>query len=314
MAGEHEYGYKVRLLKIMRALLEQPYRYTRKELADIYGVHADTIKQDFEVFKTAGFDLDHNRQYRYAFKADKPFEELKSLLDLSEGDQLRLLRALENVEPGNPEFEQLQRRLAALIEFGQKEHNYLRRPYLTKVNLLEKAKEEKRQAILVDYRSSNSNVVADRLVEPFEAKAEDDILHAYDVDKQQLRHFRFSRIKRIQITERPWAYEEEHKILATDPFRIVDDQQVMVHLRLRVGAYNELIERFPATKAYIQEDAAEKDIYDFQARVNHQFYGLTNFILGFHHQIVEVLEPEELRVHLRREVDRMTGLTGLNRI
>ncbi|MCB9289647.1 MAG: WYL domain-containing protein [Lewinellaceae bacterium] len=306
MAGEQEFGTKMRLLMVMRALLEQPYRYTKKELARRFKVDPDTIKSDFEAFKNAGFDLDHDKKtYRYAFKADKPYEELKSMLDLSEADQLRLLRAISEVEPGNPEFEQLKRRLASLIEYAQKEHNYLRRPYLTKVNLLEKARLEKRRALLVDYHSSNSNVVADRLVEPFYAKAEDDILQAFDVDKKKLRHFRFSRMKRIRLTDTPWAYEKEHKILATDPFRIVDDQQVMVHLRLRVGAYNELVERFPLSKAYIQEDAADEGIYDFQARVNHKFYGLTNFILGFHHQIVEVLEPEELKAHLRREVGRM---------
>ena len=127
------------------------------------------------------------------------------------------------------------------------------------------------------------------------------------MDKKELRHFRISRIKRIRPTETPWAYEDQHQVLATDPFRIVDDRQVMVHLRLKVGAYNELVERFPLSKAYIQEDAQEEGIYDFQARVNHQFFGLTNFILGFHHQIVEVLEPEGLKAHLRGEMDRMTG-------
>ena len=129
MAGEQEFGTKMRLLMVMRALLEQPYRYTKKELARRFKVDPDTIKSDFEAFKNAGFDLDHDKKtYRYAFKADKPYEELKSMLDLSEADQLRLLRAISEVEPGNPEFEQLKRRLASLIEYAQKEHNCLRRP------------------------------------------------------------------------------------------------------------------------------------------------------------------------------------------
>lgn len=306
MGREAEYGTKMRLLRVMRALLERPYGYTKKQLANIYDVDPSTIKEDFTAFRNAGFDLDYNKKYRYAFKADKPYEELKSLLQLSEADQLRLLQAIKDVEPGNPQFEELKERLASLIEYTQREHRYMRRPYLTKVKLLEKAREEKRQAILIDYRSSNSNVVADRLVEPFHAKAEDDILQAFDVNKQELRHFRFSRIKRIQLTDTSWAHEDRHQILATDPFRIVDDDQVIVHLRLRVGAYNELIERFPATKAHIQEDAVEKDIYDFQAPVNHRFYGLSNFILGFHHQIVEILKPESLKEHLRKEVQRMS--------
>ncbi len=303
---EHEYGTKARLLRVMRAIMEQPFRYTKKELAELYGVHEDTIKQDFEAFRTAGFDLEYDRgTYRYGFKVDKPFEELKSLFQLEEADLLRLLRAFDQLALGDPEFVRLRDRLASLLEYTQREHAYMRRPYLTKVKLLEQARTEKRQVLLVDYHSSNSNVVADRRVEPFFARAEDDILQAFDVDKQLLRHFRLSRIKRIRLLDAPWAYEEKHQILATDPFRIVGDQQVMVHLRLRVGAYNELVERFPASKAYVQEDAEDEGVFDFQCRVNHRFYGLTNFILGFHHQIVEVLEPEELKTHLQAEAQRM---------
>lgn len=305
MAKEHEYGTKTRILRIMKALQDWPFHYTRQMLAKRYGVHADTIKEDLTAIRNAGFDLEYNKAYRYGFSADMPYEELKSMLQLSEADQLRLLKALGEVEPGNPQFEALSRRIASLLGNAKKEKSLLRRPYLTKVDLLDTAKIEKCQVVLIDYRSSNSNVVADRLVEPFYAKAEDDILQAFDVDKKELRHFRISRIKRIQKTDSPWAFEDQHKILATDPFRIVDDEQVMVHLRLKVGAYNELVERFPLSKAYIQEDAFEKDIFDFQARVNHQFYGLTNFILGFHHQIVEVLEPDRLKEHLRREIRKM---------
>lgn len=305
MAGEPEFGTKMRLLLVMRNLLEAPYTYTKKQLAERFGVDPDTIKADLEAFRNAGFDYEYDQRFCYAFKVDRPYEELKSMFQLSEEDQLRLLQALTKIEPGNPQFEALKRKLATVMEIAQKEHHYLRRPYLTKVDLLEKAKNEKRQVLLVEYRSSNSNEITDRLVEPFYAKAEDDILQAYDVRKQELKHFRLSRFKRIQLLDSPWVYEEQHKILATDPFRIVDDQQVMVHLRLTIGAYNELVERFPLSKAYIQEDAVEEGIYDFQCRVNHNFYGLTNFILGFHHRIVEIIEPESLKVHLREKIQQM---------
>jgi predicted DNA-binding transcriptional regulator YafY len=303
---EHEYGTKVRLLRVMQAIMEQPYRYTKKGLAELYGVHEDTIKQDFDAFRTAGFELDYDTRYRYGFKVDKPYEELKSLFQLSETNQLGLLKAVSELAAGHPEFETLRDRLASLLEYTQREHAYMRRPYLTKVKLLEQAKAEKRQVLLLDYHSSNSNMVADRRVEPFFFKAEEDILQAFDVDKEKLRHFRLSRIKRIRLLDTPWSYEGQHQVLATDPFRIVDNRQVMVHLRMRVGAYNELVERFPASKAYIQEDAEDEGVYDFQCQVNHRFFGLTNFILGFYHQIVEILEPEELKAHLQAEIRKMT--------
>jgi predicted DNA-binding transcriptional regulator YafY len=325
---EHEHGTKQRIIRLFKAIQEQPFRYTRKELADLMGVHPDTIKHDIEIIKNVGYDLDYDkRSFRYGFAQDQPFEELKELLALNEGEQLHLLQALKSMQPESKAIKQLVERLSASFglqaqldsgygeaRLSQEEERMaeysprpeqLRRPYLTKFQLLEQARQQKVQVVLVGYRSSNSNEVRDRMVEPFHAKMEDDTVQAYDVEKKKLRHFLLSRILRIQMTDQPWQYEHKHHKQATDPFRIVDDKQELVHLRLKVGAYNELVERFPLTKAYIQEDGADEHIYDFQCSVNHKFYGLTNFILGFHHQIVEVIGPERLKAHLRKEVGRM---------
>ncbi|NBC09613.1 MAG: WYL domain-containing protein [Bacteroidetes bacterium] len=316
---EHEYGTKARLLRVLIAIQEQPYRYTKRELAELYGVDPDTIKHDIESMRNAGFQVKPDQKHRYGFAADKPFEDLKALLQLEEAEQLLLLRALGQVDAVPEKLLALQQRLAAI--FGNRQDypgaadtpgavstpgpEHWRRPYLTKFQLLQQAREQKCQVVLLDYRSSNSNQVGDRLVEPFHARIEDDTVQAFDVDKQALRHFRISRIRRIRMTDTSWAHESKHQVLATDPFRIVEDQQVLVHLRLQVGAYNELVERYPLTKAYIQEDAERDNVYDFQCRVNHNFYGLTNFILGFHHQVIEVIAPEELKRHLERERERM---------
>jgi predicted DNA-binding transcriptional regulator YafY len=315
----HEYSTKSRLLKVLRAVQEQPYRYTKRELADLYGVSADTIKNDFEAIRNTGFDLDYDSSYRYAFAADKPFEDLKALLQLNESEQLLLLRALNHMDSPSEKITQLQKRLSSI--FGNRQDypgaadtpravstpgpEHWRRPYLTKFQLLQQAQEQKIQVVLLGYRSSNSNVVSDRRVEPFHTRIEDDTVQAFDLDKEDTRHFRISRIRRIRMTDTHWTREDGHKVLATDPFRIVDDQQVLVHLRLKVGAYNELVERYPLTKAYIQEDAQQENVYDFQCRVNHKFYGLTNFILGFHHQVIEVIAPEALKRHLEQERERM---------
>lgn len=311
----HEYGTKTRLIRIFRAIQEQPYRYTKSELAEKYDVSKDTVKGDIEAIRNAGYELEYDEAFRYGFAADKPFENLKALLQLEDADQLRLLKALEELEGPSDKIMQLQQRLAAV--FGNRTDfpgagdpagvattpgsEHWRRPYLTKYQLLQQAIENKVQVKLLDYRSSNSNVVSDRLVEPFHARIEDDTVQAWDVDKKMLRHFRISRIRRIRITQQNWEYEPKHQKLATDPFRIVEDKQVMVHLRLKVGAYNELVERYPLTKAYIQEDAELDNVFDFQCQVNHRFYGLSNFILGFHHQVIEVIAPEALKQHLKEE-------------
>ena len=216
------------------------------------------------------------------------------------------MEAIDQIAAHTRRGERLKKKLASLYDYHRLGHAYLRKPYLSKVDILLQAKNEKRNVILQDYKSSNSNVISDRMVEPFHPSPPDDVLHAYDLEKKALRHYRISRITRVKLLDEIWQHEGQHQVLLTDPFRIVDSRQEMIHLRLKVGAYNELIERFPLAKAYLTE--AEEDIYDFQCMVNHRFIGLTNFILGYYHQLVEVLEPESLLVHLQEEVKKMKFL------
>lgn len=304
MAKEAEYSTRTRILRVLRAILDRPYAYTKKELAERYGVSPDTIKGDIEAMQNAGFELRQDERYRYAFVANQPHKQLKDLLHFSEEEQSLLHEAIDNLPASTERHQKLKQKLSALYDFRRLGHTYLRKPYLAKVDLLLQAQAEKRQVLLVDYRSSNSNTISTRLVEPFHVSPPEDMLHVFDIHKHILRHFRISRFSRVQLTDTPWQFEGHHNILPTDPFRIVSNDQVNVHLRLGVGACNELQERFPLTKAYLEE-SEEPGMFDFQCKVNRRFLGLSNFILGFYHQKIEVVEPEELKEHLREAVRGM---------
>ena len=291
-------------MRVLLAILEYPNGYTKQQLADRYGVSTDTITGDFRAIETAGFVLEKDERHRYAFKTDKPLRQLKDLLHFSAEDQVSLHQAIDNLPVSSERARQLKAKLSSLYDFRRLGHAYLRKPHLTKVDLLMQAKTEKCQVYLIDYRSSNSNAISTRLVEPFHISPADDTLQAFDVDKRTLRHFRITRFTRVQLTDLPWQHEGHHNIMHIDPFRIVDNNQVTVHLRLGVGAYNELVERYPLTRSHIEE-TDDPNIFDFQCAVNHRFFGLSNFILGFYHQHIEVLEPEGLKAHLREELGRM---------
>lgn len=299
-----EYSARTRVMRILRAIMEQPYRYTKNELADLYAVHRDTITGDFEAIKNAGFVLKSDTKGRYTFVENKPFKQLKDLLHFSEEDQALLHQAIDSLPGGSERQNRLKTKLAALYDFNRLGHSYLRKPYLTKVDRLLEAQKEKKQVQLVGYRSSNSNTVSDRLVEPFHLNPSEDTLQAFDAEKKLLRHFRISRIRHVNLLDTPWQYEGYHNIMRTDPFRIVNNQQESIHLRLKVSAYNELIERYPLTKSYVEE-TEDPNVFDFQCNVNADYYGLSNFILSFPADQIEVLGPDSLRAHLRGLVERL---------
>lgn len=295
---------RARIAHIFRLLLEQPHRFTIRELAEKLGVSPDTIEGDFNAVRSVGYVIQPDDKHRYAFTLEKPFRQLKDLLHFSAEDQTLLYQAIDNL-PGNTERQRrLKAKLGSLYDYSRLGHAYLRRPYLNKVDALEQARKEKKQVILEGYHSSNSSTISDRRVEPFHVAPAEDMLHAFDVEKRLVRHFRISRFIRVKILDAPWQHEGHHNIMLTDPFRIVSNDQVMVHLRLSVGAYNELTERYPLTRSHILE-TSDPEVFDFQCGVNRNFLGLSNFILGFYHLNIEVVSPESLRDHLRREVEKM---------
>jgi predicted DNA-binding transcriptional regulator YafY len=297
---------KYRLLAILKILIESPYQYTKKALATMYNVDPKTIKNDFEELRDADFNVDYDHQYRYAIIPNKPLQHLEDMLFFTESEKEILIEALaNNAKASEKKTKRMQEKLNTIYDVSKLGSSLFSRTFLAKANLLEQAKQQKKIVKLINYRSTNSSEVSDRLVEPFHVSVKEDILHAFAIDRKDIRHYRISRIERVELQDMAWQHESQHYITATDPFRIVNDNKVRVHIRLKVGGYNELIERFPLTQAYLQPSADELGIYDFECNVNEKFFGLTNFILGYHEHIVEIVEPESLLEHIRRHIAKI---------
>lgn len=299
---EKEKG-KRRFLKMIIMIADQKYRYTKKELAERYNVSESSIKKDIQLLNEVGFTVKKNEQGRYGFEIEKPFSKMDELLHFSEEDQLFLFQAIQKQFPNDKRGERVLKKINSLYDYHQLGLAALRKPYLRKIDLLKEAQSQKKVVLIKNYHSSHSNKISDRLVEPFVISPDMDILQAYDLGADDLRHFRITRMGRVIVKEKDWEFEKMHIAKPMDPFRIVDDNQVFVHLKLKVGAYNELIERFPNTKSHIEPSAEEDGIYDFTCKVNHRFYGLTNFILGYHHQLIEIVGGDLLIEHLVKQVE-----------
>jgi predicted DNA-binding transcriptional regulator YafY len=295
-----------RVLQVLRAIMERPNGYTKKDLMERCEVSESTIKRYFTEIKNAGFDLkcDENN-YRYEVSNDKPYEYLKDLLFFSEKDQDFMLEVLGKAVQEGKQKERIVKKLESIYDFTRLGSHLISGQFLTKINLLEQAKLQQKVVELVDYRSTNSSQVSSRKVEPFHIMPKEDILHAFDIEKRELRHYRISRIARVELNDLAWTHQGHHQLVATDCFRIANAKQVRVRLRLKVGGYNELLERFPLTIYHLEKAADEKDVFELDCMVNKNFYGLTNFILGYHHHIIEIIEPDSLLDHIKTEAQKL---------
>ncbi len=289
-----------RTIQVLLRILNHPYRFTRRELAQHYGVSPDAIGEDLKAIENIGLSLEYNGQYRLAILPEKTFRELKHLLAFSTEDK-NLLQSLFRYLPER-EAMYLRKKLDSLYDFQQLGLRALRKPALDRIDALSMARKNKVRALLKNYRS-RSNEIRDRLVEPFHINPEMDTLQAYDVDKRETRHFKLARIERVEVLDSAWRFESDHRVKITDVFRIADNNQVPVHLEINVFAYNSLIEEFPLTLTYL-EAGARPNTFDFQCPVNHEFKGLLNFILS-NAQHVKIHSPDKLRQRVAEEAQKI---------
>jgi predicted DNA-binding transcriptional regulator YafY len=304
MSNEKEYTGRTRSLRILFAIVESPFIYTRKRLAEKYEVDESTIKKDFEAFKEGGFTLVADKHYRYGLSAEKKYDNLIKHLIFTKKEEDILTEALQKMGTNDKAVDKLQKKLSRVYDVS-KLNNVFDKNFLTKMDLLEKAIKDKKVVILKDYHSTNSSTVRNRTVEVFSVSAEDDIVHAYDLEDKNIKHFRISRISKLDITQTDWQYESSHYIQSTDCFRIHDNKQVSVHLRIKVGAYNQLLEQYPTARTFLKPTSESPDAYDFQCKVNHRFFGLSNFIMGNYRNIEAIYEPESLIEYVEGEARKL---------
>ena len=181
---------KYRLLAILKILIESPYQYTKKTLATKYNVDPDTIKKDFDELRDADFNVDYDNKYRYAIVPNKSMEHLEDMVFFTEAEKEILMDALaHNAKASEKRTKRMQEKLNTIYDISKLGSSLFSRTFLSKANLLEQAKQQKKVVKLINYRSTNSSEVSDRLVEPFSVNVKEDILHAFAIDRKGIRHY-----------------------------------------------------------------------------------------------------------------------------
>ncbi|MFT5832778.1 MAG: putative DNA-binding transcriptional regulator YafY [Cognaticolwellia sp.] len=300
---------KERFGRLILLLIQQPFRYKKKDIAKKLDVSISTIDRDLTALTNIGLDTTYNEKYRYGFIQDKAYDELKNLLHFTTEEQDFLVDAIDaHNQLGESEktAKRIKRKLKSLYDFRKLGLDILREPNLQMINLLEKAKNQQKQIILKNYHSSNSNSVRDRLVEPLRVSPFDDMVFAYDVESEKISYFRMTRIGGIELLDKSAIFKGSLNLGDADPFYIVSEEKIQVRLEFGVAAYNELILRFPLAKRHIKTYASG-DKFEFQCDVNNKFYGVSNFILNMHHDLVIIHEPIELLEHLQEKLKKMQG-------
>ena len=156
------------------------------------------------------------------------------------------------------------------------------------------AAQEKKMVILHNYESVNSNVVRDRLVEPFGFTNDFIEVWAYDTESNSNKLFKVQRIGEVEITELAWEYEISHRKQGRDIFRMTGYANSRVRMQLSVRAKNLLIEEYPLAEKEITRDG---NFWILDTVVN-DFAGICRYYVGLISEI-KVLEGDDFLEYVR---------------
>lgn len=283
-----------RLLRLLM-LLAGNRRYSVKEIRNILGSSERTAYRYLETFELAGFVFDKNLS-TYRLRKDSNTRSLQNLMHFSEEEVLILYETLSLIEGTSPVKEQLLRKLNVLYDYKALEQ-LQQSDDLNKIQILSEAIRNKKQVMLINYRSSNSDKITDRKVEPFDYLPDYRSVWCYEYESKSCKQFKIARVQEIELINRDWENEVYHKIPFTDAFRISALESIgNVETRLSLKAYNLLLEEFPLTREFITE---EDGSYLLKIPVA-GYQGIGRFVMGLPGEI-EVLGSKGFKEFLREE-------------
>lgn len=234
-----------RVLRLIQ-MMSGNKNYTIDQLADMLGTSYRSIYRYIDTFKECGFAVLKVRSNVYKLgKMPKAHTDLQNLIYFSEEEAYIVNRLIDTLDVSNVLKGTLKKKLSAIYSSIGNINYVVNREAAENIESLGQAIREKKKVILKDYESAHSNEVSDRFIEPFEFTTNCIDVWGYDIEKQENRVFKISRIDRVSILDDDWTNESEHQKSITDCFRISGFTQIPVKLELSMMAKSLLLEEFP---------------------------------------------------------------------
>ena len=283
-----------RLLRLMKMLAGNK-NYTIDELAERLGTSYRSIYRYIDTFKDSGFVVEklHSNVYRLG-KMPKSYVDLKNLIYFSEEEAYILNNLINSLDSTNMLKINLKKKLSAVYN-STSIINYIQKSEVSEhIETLGEAIRKKRKVILKGYESSHSQEISDRFIEPFEFTTNCIDIWGYDIEKQENRVFKISRIGVVTLLADNWSNEEKHQKSKTDCFRISSFEQTPIKLELSLMAKNLLIEEYPIA----EQDLKKEDGKWILETMVSGMEGVGRFVMGLAPE-VKIIDSPELENYIR---------------
>lgn len=239
-----------RLLRLIM-YLSNSYSKTKEECAEFLGIRDSAFYNYRNVLLDTGFDLRQKDGKYWIEFPDNNYQVLRNVLHFSEEETYLLSKSIDLIEEKQACATRLKQKLASFLNQDKTIETYIQKEKSAIVQSLRKAQQQKKQILLINYASGNSQTVKNRMVEPFEFKDDFNLVWAYEPALNQNRQFKICRIEDVHETLLPWEYERSHRSKPVDIFRNTGDLNKQIEFRLNLKAKNLLIEEYPLSERFL---------------------------------------------------------------
>lgn len=288
-----------RLLRLIM-YLSNSYSKTKEECVSFLGIRDSAFYNYRNALLDTGFNLQQKDGKYWIEYSDQDHQVLRNVLHFSEEETWLLSRCIDLLEEKPVNAARLKQKLASFLSQDKAIEAYIHKEKSVIVQALRKAQKEKKQILLINYSSGNSQTVKNRLVEPFEFKDDFNLVWAYEPALNQNRQFKICRIEDIQESPLTWEYERSHRSKPVDIFRNTGDLDKLVEFRLNLRAKNLLIEEYPLAEKYLTE--ITRNQFAFKASVA-KYEGPGRFVLGIAEDI-QLIGDEGFLEYLKIKIDK----------
>ncbi len=288
-----------RVLRLMM-MLTSNNRYTIEELSDKLETSPRTIYRYLDTFKEAGFVVSKRGQYFRLDKKSRYFKDISQLVHFTEEEAYILNSAIESLDPTNAIKQNLKAKLTSVYDFKMLAECVVKGENARNVNSIIEAIENKKQIILHNYTSAHSKKVSDRIVEPLSFTTNYIKVWAYEISSKKNKLFKLSRIGKVEILDKDWEFEQEHKEGLMDLFRINSFEQIPVKLKLGLRAASLLVEEYPLGEKFLYPLPDDPSHFILDTWVC-GYEGIGRFVLGLLDDI-EIIEGEGLKEFLKERM------------
>jgi len=235
------------------------------------------------------------------FKLDihsKTFVRLSGLAHFTEEESMLMKTVAECLPESHVMKQNIIRRIDQVYETKQLVDHVVRIQNRDNIHNLLEAIEHKKQVILRDYASANSNEVRDRIVEPFKFTTNMIQIWCFDPESQTNKLFKTERIERVEVVDHEWLYEKMHQVGCEDIFRICTPDRIRVRLKMNVRAAHLLLEEYPKSEEFLTKLDDNHWMLD---TIVCSLKGVGRFVMGLMNDI-EVVKTPKLKEYLTQEM------------